>query len=239
MAQYRSRMENERFRLFYSDVYLDINIARLEHLDTLALPLEKKSVLEVGGGIGMLSFFFEEKKCTVISTEARQENIEENIRLHPTRKSTIFSKDLSIPHSHDDLGSFEIVFCYGTLYHLPNPHIAIKDLARCTQDILLIETMVSKEDNGKVNQAKEDLSVLDQAFTQSGCRPARNWIFSELKKYFPYVYCTATQPKHKEFPTCWPVPADSHTCARSIFLGSRKKLHSQLLLSSLPAIQYV
>jgi FkbM family methyltransferase len=52
-----------------------INSALLNHLKILNLPITRKSVFEVGAGIGKLTHFFENNKCQILSTEARFENI--------------------------------------------------------------------------------------------------------------------------------------------------------------------
>lgn len=170
----------------------------MEHLASLGLDLKGRTVLEVGSGVGELTYFFEELGCDVLSTEARDINVEEHLRRHPKRKVEI--ADLNHPGSHDKFGTFDIIFCYGTLYHLPDPCLTISDVANVCQGLLLLETCVSPIDNGEINHINEPASALDQSFQGVGCRPGRDWIFAELKKYFPYVYITATQPDHQDFP---------------------------------------
>ncbi len=233
-APYPTRQKTDPFYVFFSDNACAINDARLTHLDSLNLPLEGKNVLEVGAGVGLLTYFFESKGCNVLSTEGRPENVAENLRLHPQRNNHVLQRDLTDPGSHDNLGAFDLVFCYGTLYHLPNPATAIQDLARVTSEILMLETCVAKLDNNQVNLQAEDTTSVNQAFSCSGCRPGRDWVLSELKKYFPYVYITATQPTHGDFPLEWPVPQDRPGNARSVFIASRKKIDSPHLLTALP-----
>jgi 16S rRNA A1518/A1519 N6-dimethyltransferase RsmA/KsgA/DIM1 with predicted DNA glycosylase/AP lyase activity len=61
---------------FHNLRYLHINSRRLEHLATLMLPIDTKSVLEVGAGVGDLTSFFLDRGCSVTSIEPRPENIE-------------------------------------------------------------------------------------------------------------------------------------------------------------------
>lgn len=211
-----------------------INKARMEHLASLGLDLEGKSVLEVGSGVGELTSFFEEHRCRIIATDARATNVAENLRRHPHRKVEV--ADLTVPGSHDTYGRFDVVFCYGTLYHLPDPALTIRDLSAVCSGIMLLETCVNRADNGEINPKQEPASALDQSFRGMGCRPARNWVFQELLKYFSHVYVTKTQPDHAQFPLQWPVGNPEQNC-RSVFVASRTALKSDLLLPFLPLKQ--
>jgi SAM-dependent methyltransferase len=223
-------------KTFLYDDAVAINIARLVHLESLDLQIANKSVLEVGSGIGLLTKFFEDKNCNIISTEGRLENIQVNLAAHPHRHNRVIRCDLTEPHSHDFIGSVDIVFCYGTLYHVYNPEVVIKDLARVTKDMLLIETCVFWMDNGQINPDTEDVRTINQAICATGCRPGRDWVFFSLKEYFPYVYVTATQPEHRDFAMSWPAPNDGNL-KRSIFIASRNSISAPLLLDFLPEKQ--
>src|SRR5438046_616140 len=62
--------------VFNSPDAIAINRARLTHLDSLHLPLSRKSVLDVGCGVGHLSRFFVERGCQVTCLDGRRENID-------------------------------------------------------------------------------------------------------------------------------------------------------------------
>ena len=62
--------------VFDSQDAIAINRARLAHLDSLDLPLSRKSVLDVGCGVGHLSRFFVERGCRVTCVDGRRENID-------------------------------------------------------------------------------------------------------------------------------------------------------------------
>ena len=49
---------------------------------------------------------------------------------------------------------FDFVFCFGVLYHLKNPYLAIENLYEITKEVLIIETQ------GFYSTDKEDLTVL-------------------------------------------------------------------------------
>jgi hypothetical protein len=58
---------------FQSEHYLTHNRKRLQHLNSLNLPLYGRKVLEVGAGVGDHSLFYIEKDCHVTITENRPE----------------------------------------------------------------------------------------------------------------------------------------------------------------------
>ena len=116
-------VRTHRFWGFLEADALAINKARMDHLASLNLPIEGRSVLEVGAGIGLLSGFFEERGCTVLSTDARPENVAEIKRRNPRRDVAML--DLEQPAQVAALGKFDIAFCYGTLYHLASPEPAL------------------------------------------------------------------------------------------------------------------
>src|SRR5882762_3978715 len=84
-----------KFWPFLEPDALAINEARMTHLGTLRLPIEGRSVLEVGAGIGLLTGFFEARGCKVLSTDARPELVAEIKRRYPGRQATTF--DLEQP----------------------------------------------------------------------------------------------------------------------------------------------
>lgn len=221
--------------IFDSPSATQINKARLDHLESLGLPLPGKTVLEVGAGIGKLTSFFETQGCRIVSTDARPDNVHINRLRHPKR--TVYIADLNIPGSHDDLGGFDIVFCYGTLYHLENPALAIANLAPFCKDLFLLETCVHHADNNEINPVNELTTAHDQSFHGKGCRPARNWFMHELKKYFPFVYVSSTQPDHDEYPLVWPNDSASGRLSRAVFVGSRTSLSLPTLQETLPSVQ--
>jgi SAM-dependent methyltransferase len=200
----------------------------MEHLATLDLDLDNKMVLEVGCGIGLLTGFFEKRGCEVWSTDGRAENVQENLARHPYRRGRVFVSDLATPKSHHRFDCFkekpfQIVFCYGVLYHLADPALCIANLAQINSGLFLLETCVNPIDNGQINPADEDGKQLDQSLNGAGCRPGRDWVMAELRKHYPHVYLTATQPAHKLYPTCWPAGSEQGI-VRAVFVASHTEL---------------
>ena len=220
---------------FHSPAYLRHNQRRLEHLASLGLDLNGGNVLEVGAGIGDHTHFFVERQCHVTALEARPENLRVLRARYPEIPSLEFDIDHPDPSFREE---FDIVYCYGILYHLRNPGEAIEYLAKRCRRIFLLETCVSFGEGELTNPCSEDQDNPTQALSGTGCRPTRGWVRSRLKEHFEYVYLTVTQPDHEEFPIDWHQPANPGALIRSVFVASRSAVCNDQLTEQVPMVQY-
>jgi SAM-dependent methyltransferase len=227
-------MNQSPISVFQSDHYQRHNQKRLEHLASLGLDLSHKTVLEVGAGIGDHTGFFLERNCKVTSVEARPENLEILKQRHP--EVAAYCLDLDQPDLNFDQ-PFDIVYCYGLLYHLQRPAEAIEFMARYCRNLLLLETCVSLGDEEQLNPCEEPASDPTQSFNALGCRPTRRWVLNRLKQHFDFVYLPTTQPDHEEFPTDWTQSVAESSYTRSIFIASRFPIKNSLLIEHLPEQQ--
>ena len=219
--------------VFHSPSYERHNRRRQEHLATLGLPLVERAVLETGAGIGDHTTFFLDRGCTVTVTDGRRGNVRHMRQLLPTADA----KFLDLDNPDPDIPAAEVVYCYGTLYHLMRPAEALEYLAeRCT-DLLLLETCVSVGDEVAVNLVGESIRVPSQATSGKGCRPTRPWLWRELGKHFSHVYATTTQPWHEEFPLDWSAEPPVDALTRAVFVASRRSIDNPLLTGELPVRQ--
>lgn len=220
---------------FHSQQYVRHNARRLEHLSSLHLPIYGTSVLEIGAGIGDHSHYFLDRECKIIITDARQENINYLKKRYPKEQVQL----LDIEHPSFINGyPFDIVYCYGLLYHLSNPGQALDYISHNVKGMLLLETCVSFGESEEINLVNEPQTNPTQAFSGTGCRPTRRWVYNQLQKLFEYAYIPVTQPNHEEFPLDWTDP-QSHraSLSRAVFIASRKKLECDALSTSLLDIQ--
>lgn len=227
---YKIVKNNDPVLHFHSNAYLRHNARRLEHLASLNIPVRGMSVLEVGAGIGDHSHYYLDRECQITITETRQDNLDYLILRYPG--VNILRLDLDSPQPLEN-SPFDIVHCYGLLYHLKNPDLALDFLSQSCQKILFLETCVSFGDNEQINPVKEIQTNPTQAFSGVGCRPTRRWIFSRLQNHFDYVYIPRTQPNHEEFPLDWSHPEKHQGLSRSIFIASRTKLDNEILTDEL------
>jgi FkbM family methyltransferase len=217
------------------DVFLDpeaqrINCARLAHLASLGLDLDRKRVLEVGAGIGLHTEFFEQRGCDVLSTDGSPSNVGEMLRRWPHRQVGLV--DLDHPTDLRALGTFDIVYCYGTLYHLRNPDAALARLGAVCSGMVLVETIVSRGMHAELNPVPERPTA-NQAVSGIGCRPTRPWVMSALRRHFGHAYTTLDQPDYPDFVTDWSLIGHSGNL-RAIFVGARQSLSLPTLTQALP-----
>ena len=228
-------MVSSPFEVFQSHHYLNHNRKRLEHLASLGLDIAFSSVLELGAGIGDHTGFFLERGCEVLSTEPRLENL----RILQSRHQRVCTLNLDLENPPQNLKDlFDIVYCYGLLYHLSTPAKAIEFMAQHCRKLLLLETCVSFGDGEDINVCDEYALDATQSISGKGCRPTRKWVYNRLKEYFKFVYMPITQPNHEEFPIDWSEsPSSSSGLIRSIFIASRCKLDNPLLVEEIPIKQ--
>jgi len=219
--------------IFLRETYKHINDARLTHLSSLSIPLEGKTVLEVGAGIGLHTAFFEKRNCTITSTDGRQENVDEMKRRFPHRDIRLFN--LLNFDSYAGFEKFDVIYCYGTLYHTPKPDEILQGLGSLCREMILLETCVSPGYHLDIHLTRES-ETIDQAIGIIGCRPTRAWIMDTLRKYYGYAYTTKTQPQHHDFDLDWQIPLKKQN-HRAVFVGSKMPIDNLLLLSELPEFQ--
>jgi len=207
--------------VFLAPDALAINEARLCHLASLGLDLAGKRVLEVGGGIGLHTCFFESLGCTVTFTDARPENVREAKRRYPQRTTAVL--DLDQEPDLGRLGMFDIIYCYGTLYHLSKPKEALRALAQVCREMILLETCVTPGEEESLNPLPEQALNPNQAVSGIGCRPARPWVMRQLRDHFGWAYHSVTQPLHPDFERNWLEPAP-RKLYRAVFVGSKQPL---------------
>jgi SAM-dependent methyltransferase len=188
-------------RAFDTEDARAINRARLEHLASLGLPLEGRSVLDVGGGPGHLAQFFVERHCRIVSTDARAENVARARELYPQLDAHIL--DVEDTEAVRAFGRFDVVFCYGLLYHLENPLLALRNLVGACDDVLLVETMICDSDRPVVLLDDETASW-NQALRGLGCRPSPSWIAMALDRAgMHHVYAPTTKPDFPDYLFAW------------------------------------
>jgi len=191
------------------------------------------TVLEVGAGIGDHSTYYINRGCKLTITESRPENLAVLKSRLPGQN--IQSLDMENPAAPGP-EKFDVVHCYGLLYHLKNPENALKFLSSVCHGKLIMETCVSFGDTESINCVDEDQKSPTQAFSGTGCRPTRIWLYNTLKQLFDHVYVPRTQPRHEEFPLDWTAGKNPNAAlSRAIFIASREEIHNEMLSPSLVA----
>ena len=211
-------------KVFQSDHYMRHTQRRQEHLATLGLPLDNKSVLEVGAGIGDHTSFFLDRGSKVITSDAKFENVAY------MEKRFKDNRDVSVRILFAGLNDYglrenpvQIVYCYGLLYHLEFPELALQNFADYCSDFLLLETQVSHFPYSDLQATSDSAIDPSGSVNNIGCLPSRAWVMNTLSKYFPYVYMVKSQPWHEEFPLNWVKPSENRI-SRAVFVASKSEM---------------
>lgn len=215
--------------VFDTPAALEINRARLGHLASLELPLTRRSVLDVGCGPGHLAQFFVERDCSVVCVDGREENVTDLRSRYPGLTARVLNVETE-PLA--PLGAFDVVFCYGLLYHLENPLAGLRNMGSVCRDLLLLESLVCDHAE-PVNVLADEPRVSNQALGQLGTRPSPAYVAMALDRIgFPHVYAPRTPPDHPDFRFEWrndlSISRGPHNI-RCIFVASRREISNPRL----------
>jgi SAM-dependent methyltransferase len=210
-----------------------INQARIANLTSMGLAFAGKHVLDIGCGVGHLGARLSEMGGNVVCVDGRESNIGSLRERYPRLEAhvgNVESEDLS------RFGRFEIVFCYGLLYHLENPLQSLRNMAAVCDEMLLLETIICDHELALVRVEDESTDV-NQALGGIAGRPTPHYVVLALNRVgFPFVYAPVTPPEHEDFRFEWrnnlDCARDGHNL-RCIFVASRNELHNPALISLL------
>src|SRR5206468_4112030 len=136
-----------------------------------------------------------------VSVDARQECLDVLKQRYPGVQTVLC--DLNAPTPLISLGAFDVIHCYGILYHLEDPAQLIEFMGAACTGLAIVETCVRPDNSQGVDIVDEPFRDYTQSSTGLGCRPSRKWVFEEIGRFFPFAYHTRTQPNHPEFPVDW------------------------------------
>jgi SAM-dependent methyltransferase len=182
--------------LFDQPFYREITEARLEHLAALGLPIEGRSVIDVGCGIGRLSEFFTVRGCDVLCVDGREDNIARLRALYPERRAAVMDVETDELVEH---GSFDVVFCYGLLYHLADPLAFLRRAAAIARELMIVETCITDSDE-RVLFLVDDPDDPTMSLSHVASRPSPAYVATALRlSGFEHVYSPLRLPRHKDF----------------------------------------
>jgi tRNA (mo5U34)-methyltransferase len=158
--------------------------------------LELSNAVDVGCGVGFFSQTLLDCGLNVCGFDGRGENVAEARRRFP-----------HIPFEQGDieervilqLGRFDLVLCFGLLYHLQNPLLAIRNLRGLTQKCLLLESMCLPEEKTSLLLRAEPRQG-DQSLTDVACYASESTLVKMLYRAgYAKVYRVAPLPDHEDF----------------------------------------
>jgi len=165
-------------------------------VEKLKPALGLSSAVDAGCGVGFFSQTLAECGLRVSGFDARAENVAEARRRFlgiPFERADV--QDRSIKQ----LGSFDLVLCFGLLYHLESPLTAIRNLRALTEKCLLLESMCIPGDASSMLLRTEPRQE-DQGLTDIACYPSEGSLLKMLyRARFRYVYRVLSLPDHDDF----------------------------------------
>lgn len=197
----------------------------MEFLRRVILPwtpeLGLRSALDLGCGVGHFSAMLRDLGLQVTAADARSANIEEARSRHPGINFQV--ADAEDP-SLATLGTFDLVVCFGLLYHLENPMRAIRNLRALAGKLLLLESMSLPEEQPFL-LLRDEPPGEDQSLRAVSCYPSEGAIVKmSYRAGFPHVYRFKELPDHEDFRA-----GVGRAQARTVIAASMSALHSPLI----------
>ena len=154
------------------------------------------TALDAGAGFGFFSQTLADCGLSVRGFDGRTENVAEARK----RFSHIPFEQANLEeHSVLRLGEFDLLLCFGLLYHLENPLLAVRHLRSLTEKCLLLESMCVPENKPSM-LLREEPSECDQGLTDVACYPSEDSLIKMLYRAgFNFVYRLAPLPKQDDF----------------------------------------
>lgn len=182
------------------------------------------TALDLGCGVGHYSAALREIGFEVTAADARAQNVEEARSRHPEIDFRIVdAEDPSI----SQLGKFDLVVCFGLLYHLENPLRAMRNLSGLTDKVLLLGSIVVAEDDPFLLLLDEPAGE-DQSLRAVSCYPSEGAIIKmAYRAGFPHVYRFRELPNHEDFRA-----GVGRARARTMIAASVPALDSRLVVAA-------
>jgi tRNA (mo5U34)-methyltransferase len=154
------------------------------------------NAVDAGCGVGFFSQTLAECGFNVCGFDARAENVSEARRRFP---GIPFEEADIEDHAIPGLGRFDLVLCFGLLYHLENPLRAIRNLRALTEKCLLVESMCLPEERCTL-LLREEPHQDDQSLAAVACYPSEGALVKMLYRAgFAKVYRVTLFPDHDDF----------------------------------------
>lgn len=187
-------------RIFDREHYDSLNEARANSIRDFLAPLKEElglqSAVDVGCGVGFFSGVLRSFGLRVAGVDGRADNAGEARRRHPEIDFHLCdAEELTVKL----LGQFDLVFCYGLLYHLQNPFRVIKQLKEMTKKLLLVEAAIYPG-NEPVMALVDEPPQEDQGLGYFAFYPTQQCYEKMLYRAgFSYVYRFSELPEHEAY----------------------------------------
>lgn len=180
-----------------------------------------KTALDAGCGVGFFATLLAGNGFHVTAFDARLENVEEARRRYPAIRFEVRDvEDVAIT----GLGQFDLVLCFGLLYHLENPFRALRNLCALTKHALLLESMCVPEERACM-VLRDEYRGEDQGLNYVAFYPSESALIKMCHKAgFSHVYRFVSLPEHEDFRA-----SRNSKRRRTVLLASKGPRHSSVL----------
>ena len=211
--------------IFDQPHYESLNLSRAEVAREVLLDLKDQlhleTAIDVGCGLGHFSEFLRSVGFRVTAIDGRSRNVEEASRRHPDIAfHTLDAESTALL----DLGKFDLVFCFGLLYHLENPFRVLRNLHALTSKLLLAESMICPGSKPQMDLVDEGTTE-DQGLLHVAFYPTEACLVKLVYGAgFTNVYRSARMPDHPHFQSSASAPR-----LRTMLAASHAPLQTSLL----------
>jgi len=212
-------------RVFDQSHYDSLNSSRgavvWNLLSQLKEPLGLRTAIDVGCGLGYFSSLLKSLGFEVTGVDGRQENVEEARRRNPGMR---FERYDAEDPAFRELGRFDVVFCFGLLYHLENPLLVIRHLNAMTNVLLLVESVIFPGEEPVMGLVDES-PFEDQGLSHLAFYPTEACLEKMMfRSGFSFVYAFTVKPDHPGFRNLSHKPR-----VRTMLAASRESVSSDFL----------
>lgn len=192
-------------RVFDARHYETLNKSRADIVSDLLSEtreqLNLRTAADIGCGLGDFSKFLSDLGLQVLGVDGREGNVAEaRLRFTDIIFRTENVEDLPVK----EMGTFDLVLCFGLLYHLENPFRAIRNLYALTSTILMVEGMCAPSNQPTMDLLDEGADE-DQGLTYVAFYPSESCLIKMLyRSGFPFVYLFKNLPADERYTsTIW------------------------------------
>lgn len=169
-------------------------VARL--LPDLKQRLNLKTALDLGCGLGHYADILHKLGLDVLAVDGRAENVQEASRRFPHLRFQV--ADAQDP-ALSELGKFDLVFCFGLLYHLENPFRVVRSIAALTSRVAIIEGIVYPSPEPAMVLMDENMGA-DQGLNFMAFYPSEPCLIKMLRRSgLAHCYNPERMPAHPEY----------------------------------------
>lgn len=209
-------------RVFDLEHYEFLNRARGDIVSQLLPEIRKQcnlqTAIDIGCGLGYFSQLLKSLGFHVTAVDGRQQNVDEAQRRNQDIR--VLQVDAEDPRMIS-LGKFDLVFCFGLLYHLENPMSVIRQLKEMTGNLLLVEAVVYPSDE-PIMALIEESQHEDQGLNHIAFYPTETCLLKMFYRAgFTHAYIFSTIPDHPDYvaqrrkPRIRTMVAASHTLVQT------------------------